>query len=150
MLAAILGGSGSDSDYVESAKNLPTSPANMPDLAGHMIKMEAMHKVSEGEINAFARPMVIFSHIDKLKILELADAKTGLPENLQYNGATPPVNTQPPPPHSPPEDTSTASADPLPHPHIEARDAALQACAGDLPGVCLLSTDYMLYGFYQD
>ena len=137
-------------DYVESAENSPTSPANTLDLAGHIRELEAMHEVSEGELDTNTRPMVVFSHTDELKIPELAAAETDPPKNYQDNGATPPVNTQPSPPHSPPEDTSVASDEPPPRPRVEAGDAALQAHEGDLPDVCLLGADYMLYGVYQD
>ena len=109
-----------------------------------------MHKVLEGEIDTIARPTVIFSCIDELEISELDDAETDPPENHKDNGATLPVNTQPFPPHSPPEDTSVASAAPLLHPRVEAGDAAIQSLERDLPDVRLLGTDYMLYGVYQD
>ena len=39
-LAASFGGSDKNSDYVESAENSPTSPANKPDLTGHIRKLE--------------------------------------------------------------------------------------------------------------
>ena len=93
---------------------------------------------------------MLFSHTEKLGILELADVETNPPKNLEENGATLPVNTQPSPPHSLTEDTSVASAKSPPCPRVEARDTALQARAGDLPYVGLLGADYMLYGFYQD
>ena len=64
-LVASIGENDSDSDYFESAKNSPTSPANMPDLVGH-IKMEEMHEVAEGKLVELAQPTVIFSRIDKL------------------------------------------------------------------------------------
>ena len=60
-----------------------------------------MHEVSEGEIDAIVRPMVIFSHTDELEIPELAEAKSNPPKNLQDNGATPAVGTQPHLLHSP-------------------------------------------------
>ena len=91
-----------------------------------------MHKVSDGEIDAITWPAVLFSHTDKLKILELTDAETNQPKNHQDRGATPPVNTQPFLPHTPLEETLVASIEPPPHPHVEAGDAALQACDGDL------------------
>ena len=93
---------------------------------------------------------MIFSYTDDLEIPELANAKTDPPENHQYNGSTPPVNTQPSPPHSTPEDTSFASADPPPRPRIKAGDADIQAGEGDLPDVYPIVADYMLYGVYQD
>ena len=77
-------------------------PANTPDLAGHISELEAMNKVSEGEINAIARPKVIFSHTDEIEITELADANTNPPKNIQDNGTRLPVNTEPYLPHSPP------------------------------------------------
>ena len=80
---ASIGGSDGDSDYVELAENSPPSPANMPDLAGHIIELEEMHDVAEGELDAIARPTVLFSHTDELEIPELADAKTDPPENHQ-------------------------------------------------------------------
>ena len=103
-----------------------------------------MHEVSEGEINAIARPTVIISHTNEFEIMELVEAKTNPPKNLQDNGAMPPVNTQPSPPHSPPEDTLVASANTPPCPRVEAVDAALQARTGDLLDVPLLGADYMV------
>ena len=50
MLAAIIGESDSDSDYVESAENSPTSPSNKPDLEGHISDLEEMYEVAEGKI----------------------------------------------------------------------------------------------------
>ena len=47
---AITVDSNGDSDYVESTENSPTSPANTPDLAGHISKLEEMHKVVESEL----------------------------------------------------------------------------------------------------
>ena len=93
--------------------------------------------------------MLLFFHTNKLEILEISNGKTDLPENLQDNDATPPVNTKPYPPHLPPEDTLVASDNPLPFPRIEAGDATLQARAGDLPYVRLIGTYYILYGLYQ-
>ena len=101
VLAASFGRSYVNSDYVNSAKNSPTSLSNTLDLVVHISKLEAMHEVSEGELDAIARLTVILSHTDELKILELADAETNPPENHQYNGATPTFNAQPYPPHSP-------------------------------------------------
>ena len=149
MSVASIGESDGDSDYVESAKNSPTIPANMPDLAGHISKLEATHEVSEGDLDAIARPTVLFSHTDKLKIPELDNSETDPPENHQDNGATLPVNTQPSPPHSPLEDTLVAFVEPPPRPHVEARDAALQAREGELLDFRLLGANYMLYGVYQ-
>ena len=150
MLVASIRGNDGDSDYVESSENSPTSPANITDLAGHINEVEAMHKVSEGDIDAISRPTVIFSHTDELEIPKLADDETDPPENHQDNSVTPLVNTHPSPPHSPPEDTLVASAKPLPRPHVKAVYAALQVQEGDLPDVRLLGADYILYGFYQD
>ena len=103
---ASIGGSYGDSDYVKSAKNSPTSPSNMPDLAGHIRDLEAVHEVLEGELKAIARPTVLLSHTNELKIPEPAEAETDPPKNHQDNGAMPPVNTHPSPLHSPPKDTS--------------------------------------------
>ena len=80
-LVASIGESDGDSDYVESAENSPTSPANTPDLGGHISELEEMHEVVEGELDVIAQPTVIFSRIEYLE--------TGLPENHQDNGATP-------------------------------------------------------------
>ena len=103
------------------------SPANTSDLEGHTGELETMHKFSEGELDAITRPTVLFSHTNELKILDLANADTNLPENHQDNGSTPPVNTHPSPTHSPLEDTSVASAKTPPLPRIKDRYAALQA-----------------------
>ena len=62
----------------------------------------------------------------------------------------PPINTQISYLHSPLEDLSVASNEPLPCPRVKARDAAIQARAGDLQDVRFLCIDYMLYGVYQD
>ena len=70
-----------------------------------------MHKFLEGDIDAIKRPTVLFSHTDELEIPELANNETNLPQNLQYNGATSPVNTQPSPLQSPPEYTLVASVE---------------------------------------
>ena len=110
MSVSIIGGSDGNSYYVELAKNLPTSPAKTPDLVGHTIKLEMMHEVSEGEINEIARPTVLFSHTDELKIPELTDDDTDPLENHQDNGAMPLVNTYTFLVHLPPEDTLVASA----------------------------------------
>ena len=93
---------------------------------------------------------MIFYHTNKIEITELAKADTNPLENYQYSGAKPPFNTHPSPPHSPPEVTSVASAEPPPHPRVEAGNAAIQAQEGDLPDVRLLGVNYMLYGVYQD
>ena len=108
MLVVSIGGSDDNSDYVESAKNSPTSLSNTPDLAGHISELKEMHKVAKGELGDIAGPTVIFSHTNQLEILDLADAKTNLPENHQDNGATPPVNAQPSLPQSLLEDTYVA------------------------------------------
>ena len=75
-LVASIGGSDGDWDYVESAKKSPMSLENMPDLNGNIRELEKMHEALEGELDAIARPTVIFSHTDKLKIPKLVDAKT--------------------------------------------------------------------------
>ena len=150
MSAASFGGSDGDSDYVNSAENSPTSPANTPELAGHIIKLEAMYNVSEGDIDAITQPTVILSHTNDLKIKELTNTETDPPYNHQDNGSTPPVSTQTSLPQSPPEEILVASAKPLQRPHVEDGDAALQDRNGDLPYVRLLGADYMLYSVYQD
>ena len=99
---ASIGGIEGTSYYVESAKNSPTSPSNTPGLVGHIGKLETTKEVSEGELDTIARPTVLLSHTDELEIPELADAETDPPENHQDNGATPLVNTHPPPATLPP------------------------------------------------
>ena len=136
-------------DYVESAKKSPASLANTPDLEGHISELEEMHEVSEGELVELARPTVLFSRINELELPELDNSKTGPPENHQDNGATPPVNTQPSPPHSPLENALVASAATPPRPRVEAGNAALQAREGDLPDFRLLGANYIIYGGYQ-
>ena len=126
-LAASIGESDGNSDYVDSAENLPTSPSNTPDLAGHISELEEIHEVVESKLVKIEHPTVIFSHSDKLELPELNDAKTNPPENHQENGATPLVNTQTSPPHSPLEDASVAPATPPPRPCVEAVDITLQA-----------------------
>ena len=77
------------------------------------------------------------------------DAETDPPENNKYNGATPSVNTHPYPPHSPLEDALVESAAPPSRPRVKAGNAALQAWEGDLLDICLIGTEYMIYGVYQ-
>ena len=108
-----------------------------------------MHEVSEGKLVKLIQPTVLFSCIDELELPELENFETDPSENQQDNGATPPVNTQPSPPHSPLEDASLAPSAPLPRPRVKAGNAALQAQEGDLPDVRLPGTDYILYGVYQ-
>ena len=98
---ASIGESDGDSYYVKLTKNSPTSLANTPYLEGYIIELEEMHEVLEGELVKIAQSMVIFSHIGKLKIPELDDAKTNPLENYQDNGAMTLVNTQRYPPHLP-------------------------------------------------
>ena len=148
--AASFGGSDSDSYYVDSAKNSPTSSANTPDLKGHIIKMETMREVLEGKIDTSLRPTALFSYTNELKILEIADTETDPPENLQENGAMPPVSTYPSLSYSSLKDTLVTLAKPTPRHRVEAGDATLQARAGDLPDVRLLGANHMLYGVLQD
>ena len=131
-----------------------------------------MYKVSEGEVGDIVWKTVILSHTNDLEILELADAETNPPKNLQCNGSTPLVGTDPFFLQSPLEYTSVSLAGPHPCPHVKygyaslqaravalakpppcpgvkARYASLQARVGDLPDVCLLVADYMLCGVSQ-
>ena len=50
MLVASIGESDGDSDYVELAKNSPTSPSNTLSLEGHISELEEMHEVAEGKL----------------------------------------------------------------------------------------------------
>ena len=102
--------------------------SNMPDLAGHISKLEEMHEVAERNIVELTQPTVIFSRIGKLKLPELDDAKTDPLEYHQDNSSMTTVNTQPYPPHSPLEDASVAPAAPPPCPRqrVEAGDITLQ------------------------
>ena len=109
-----------------------------------------MHEVAESKLVKIARPTVLFSRIYELELPELDDAETNPPENHQDNGATPPVNTHPSPPHSLLRDALVSPAAPPLHPRVEAVDAALKAREGDYPDVRLLGANYMLYGVYQD
>ena len=102
----------------------------MPDLEGHISELEEMHEVVESNLVKLARPTVLFSSIDEIKLPEINDAKTNPPENHQDNSATPPFNIQTSPPHSPLEYVSVAPAAPPPRPRVEAGDAALQAQEG--------------------
>ena len=63
-LVASIGESNDDLDYVELAKNSPTSPSNTSDLEGHISELEEIHKVAEGNIVGIAQPMVLFYRID--------------------------------------------------------------------------------------
>ena len=115
-----------ESDYVESAANSPTSPANTPDLEGYISELEKMHKVVESELVELAQPTVIVSCIDELELPDLNDAETEPPVNHQDNGTTTPVNTQTSPPHSPLEETSVAPDASPPRHCVEAGNAVLQ------------------------
>ena len=107
-----------------------------------------MHEAAEGELNEIAQPTLILSCTNELKVMEITNSETDLPENHQDNGATPPVNTQTSLLHTAPEDTSVAYATPPPFPHIEAGNNALKVREGDLPDVRLLGAYYMLYSVY--
>ena len=109
-----------------------------------------MNEVTVRKLVELTEPTVLFSRIDKLELPELDNAETDPQENHQDNGAMPTVDTQPSPSHSTLEDASVAPAVPPPHPCVKAGSATLQAQEGDLPDVCLLGADYMLYGAYQD
>ena len=65
---ASTGESDSDSDYVESTENSPTSPSNTADLTGHTRELEEMHKVAESELVELTRPTALFSCIDELEL----------------------------------------------------------------------------------
>ena len=62
-LLASIGESNNDSDYVELAENSPTSPANKPDLEGHISELEEMHKAVEDNLVGLTQPTVLFSRI---------------------------------------------------------------------------------------
>ena len=94
--------------------------------------------------------LVVFWRVG-LGIVELWNFKlVNAGEKHRDNGATPPVNTQTSPPHSPLEYTLVASAAPPPFSCVEAINSALHAQEGDLPDVRLISAYYMLYAVYQD
>ena len=78
-----IGESVGNSDYVESAENSPTSLANTPALEENISELEETNKVAEGELVKLAQPTVFFSRIDELKIPELDNAETNLPEKTQ-------------------------------------------------------------------
>ena len=103
------------------------SPANTPDLKGHISELEEMHEVAESDLVKLTLTTFISSCIGELEFPEPEDAETDPPEKHQDNGAMLPVNTQPSPPHSPLEDALVAPAAPPPQPRVESRDAALQA-----------------------
>ena len=127
MFETSFGGIDDNSDYAKLSENAPTSLANTPDLVGNTRKLEVMYQVLEGDLDPISQPTVILSHTNDLKIKELTNTETDPPYNHQDNGSTPPVNTQPSPLHSLPEDALFISAKPPPHPRIEDRDASIQA-----------------------
>ena len=145
-LVVSTGESDGDLDYVNLTENSPMSPANKPDLAGQISKLEDIHEVAESELVELAQPTVTFSRIDKIKLPELDNAETNQPINLQDNVATPPVLTQPYLPHSPLEDASVSPAAYPPRPLVKARNASLQAREGNLPDVRRLGANYILCG----
>ena len=89
--------------------------------------MEEMHEVAESELVELTRPTMLFSCINELELPDIDDAETDPEENLQNNGATPQVFTQPSPLHSPLEDALVSPAAPLQYPHVKAGNVALQA-----------------------
>ena len=93
---------------------------------------------------------MLFNHTNDLEIPELANTDTEMTKNHQYNGDTPPLVTQTYLPQSPPTETSVILDEPLPHPRIEATCAAFIDRAGELPDVCLLGYNNILFGVYQD
>ena len=94
--------------------------------------------------------MVISAHTTKLEILELSNVKTKPTENHEDNGATLPLRTQPSSSYSPLTDILVVPDKPPTHACIKDGDAALQAHVGYLLYFCLLGSDYMLSGVYQD
>ena len=70
--------------------------------------------------------------------------------NFQYNGALPPIGTQPSFPYSPLIDNSVAQVKPPQFSIIETRDAACPARAEDHPGFRLKGANKMLFGVFQD
>ena len=109
-----------------------------------------MQKVLVLEIDAIVQPMALFNHTNEFETIDLADADTKPTENHQDNYTTPSLGTQTSSTHSPLTDTPAALAEPLPRPYVEAGDAAVLACTGDIRGVSLLGADNMLFGVYQD
>ena len=126
------------------------SPANTPDLKGHISELYEMHEVAESKLIKLAQPTVLLSRIDELKLLEIDDAKTNPPENHQDNGATPPVITKLSLLHSPLENALVSPSMTPPRTLVKARNADLQAQERDHPDIHLLGADYMIYGVYQD
>ena len=100
-LVASIGESDGNSDYVESAKNSPTSPANTLELEEQISELEKIQEVKEGDLVKLSVLTVLLSCIDELELPEIDDDKTYPPENHQDNGATPLVNNQTYMPHSP-------------------------------------------------
>ena len=94
--------------------------------------------------------MVLFTHTNKLEIPKIADAETNPTKNHQDNGATSQLGTQPSSSHSSLTDTSVAPAKPPPIPHVEAGDVAVLGRGGDLPDVCLLGANVMIFGVYRN
>ena len=93
---------------------------------------------------------MLFTHTNKIEIPELADDETDPTENLEDDGTTSTIITQPYLPHSPQEDTSFGLDETLPYHRVENGDNALQSRVGDLLDVLLLGSNYMLFGVYQD
>ena len=120
-----------------------------PDLAGHISEVEMMHEVSEGEINAIIQITTLYTQSNKLESTELSDVDTDLIKNNQYNGAMPPLGTQPYSPHSPLTNTLVSLDETLPQLRFDSGDAAVLARKGDFPGVHLQGVDNMLFGLYQ-
>ena len=109
-----------------------------------------MHKVSEEEINAIARPTALFNQHDKLDCMEISDAKTTPSKNQRDNGASTPIGTQPYLLNSPLTGAVGAPDEPPLCPCVEAGDATHLARVAELPDVRLKGADGMIFGVYQD
>ena len=150
MSVASYGESDSNSEYVDSPKNLPTRLANTLQLKIHILELQHMHEVAEDNIDDIAQPTYLFTQPDELDPKELANDGTTMDENHQYNGASPRNVTQPSLSKSPLTYTLVATDEPLPHPCVEDSDATRLSRMEDLPEVLLKVADDELYRVYQN
>ena len=82
--------------------------------------------------------------------MDLADAKTKLTKNHQYNGDMSLLGTQPSLPHSPLTSTLVTPSKPPSYPLFDDGDASILAHVGYLLDVRIKVYGNVLFGVYQD
>ena len=106
VLVASSGESNGKSDYIESCKNLPASSENMPEIVGHISKLEQMHEFAAVNIRDFSQPRELFTQPDEVNPTDISNNDTNLAKKHRDNGDNAPLVTPPSSPHYPPIDAS--------------------------------------------